>query len=76
MQTKFDKLVESILNEDKSKEQMAGEHAGNFLVQLHKDGKLVKTIKKTFPNRSAATAYASACNKSRKEGEYYSAVKN
>ena len=76
MQTQFDQLVNSILNEDKSKEQMAGEHAGNFLVQLHKYGKLVKTLKKEFETRSAAQAYADACNKSRKPGEYFSVQKN
>ena len=77
---KFDRLITQVLEDyeaDKTKEHNAGESAHNFIVELHKDGKLVKSGVggKTFTNRKQATSYADACNRNKKPGEYYS-VKN
>lgn len=79
MQFTFDKLVNSILNEDynsdKQKEQSAGERAGNFAVVLRRDGKFVRTVK-TFSSRGPASSYASTCNTHKKSGEDYSVQRN
>lgn len=77
---KFDKLITQVLEDyeaDKTKSHNTGEAAHNFVVQLHKDGELVKSqvSGKTFETRKQAASYADACNRNKKSGEYYS-VKN
>jgi hypothetical protein len=74
MQSTFDQLVNSILNEDYNSDRH-GEAAGNFAVVLRRDGKFVRTVK-TFPSRKQASSYASKCNTNKKSGEDYSVQNN